>query len=140
MEKPLLRDPQIIPTNEVIENLLGSNYQAFHELMNVISDSRYGLVANWNYYKDGNAWLCKVVHKKKTIFWLSVWDNYFKTSFYFTEKNCSGLFDLGIDQAIIDDFNSQKPIGKLIPLVMDINRTELLTDLLKIVEYKMSLK
>jgi len=140
MEKPLLRDPQVIPTNEVLEQSLGNSYPSFSQLMSVISDSKYGLVANWNYYKDGNAWLCKVVHKKKTIFWLSVWDNYFKISFYFTEKNCSGLFDLAIDQAIIDNFNNQKPIGKLIPLVMDIDRPELLSELLKIVEYKMSLK
>lgn len=140
MEKPLLRDPQIIPTSEVIETVLGDSYWLFAELMRIISDDKYGLVVSWNYYKDGNAWLCKVVYKKKTVFWLSAWDKFFKTSFYFTEKNCSGLFDLGIEQSIIDDFNSQKPIGKLLPLVMNIDSEDQLKHLLAVVRYKMSLK
>ncbi|PKP08994.1 MAG: hypothetical protein CVU09_13085 [Bacteroidetes bacterium HGW-Bacteroidetes-4] len=36
----------------------------------------------WRYYNDGKAWLCKVSYKKKTVFWLSVWEAYFKVAFY----------------------------------------------------------
>jgi len=140
MEKPLLRDPQIIPTAEVLDSILGCSYPVFDELMKAIADSKYGLVVNWNYYRDGNVWLCKVVYKKKTIFWLSVWDGYFKTGFYFTEKNCSGIFELDIDEAIKIDFNNAKHIGKLIPLAINIEKSEQLKDLLVIVDYKKSLK
>ena len=33
----------------------------------------FELVAQWRFYIDGKAWFCKVVDKKKSIFWLSIW-------------------------------------------------------------------
>ena len=53
----------------------------------------------WRYYNDGKAWLCKVVNKKKTVFWLSIWEHYFKTSFYFTEKHLESIDALNIAYA-----------------------------------------
>ncbi len=140
METILLRDPNVLPDNEILRGLLGNSFKAFSSLMDTLSSPEWGIVANWNYYNDGKAWLCKMVHKKKTVFWLSVWDGCFKTSFYFTEKNCAGLFDLGIDQDIIEDFNKNKPIGKLLPLVFVIRSEEQLHNLIKVIGYKKSIK
>ena len=140
METMTLKDPQILPTPEVLQNVLGTSYPVFDELIKTVAQSNYGIVGDWNYYNDGKAWLFKAAFKKKTVFWLSVWDGYFRTAFYFTEKNCTGLFDLGISQSILDDFESQKPIGKLLPLVIEMKVKEQLPDLLKIIEYKKKLK
>ncbi len=140
METQLLREHDIPPTKVVLTQALGDSFPVFEALMKTISDSPYGLVPEWNYYKDGKAWLCKVGYKKKTIFWLSVWAGFFKTAFYFTEKNCSGVLELEIQEKIKEDFSLKKTIGKLIPLVMNIDRTEQLEDLIKIIEYKKSLK
>ncbi|HNZ71178.1 MAG TPA: DUF3788 family protein [Prolixibacteraceae bacterium] len=140
MEIIQLRDPNVLPDNEIIRGFLGNSFKAFSSLMDTLSSPEWGIVANWNYYNDGKAWLCKMVHKKKTVFWLSVWDGCFKTSFYFTEKNCTGLFDLGINEDIIEDFNKNKPIGKLLPLVFEIRNEEQLYDLIKVIGYKKSIK
>ena len=78
----------------------------------------------WNYYKDGNAWLCKVCLKKKTVFWLSVWDKYFRTGFYFSEKYRSGVMELDIGDDLKENFSQAKPIGKLIPLAISVNGKE----------------
>ncbi|MBN2481390.1 MAG: DUF3788 family protein [Bacteroidales bacterium] len=87
IETLLLREQQVSPLKEVLAIALGDIYLIFKELMEIITDENFGLDPKWNYYKDGNAWLCKVCYKKKTIFWLSVWDKFFKTTFYFTKKN-----------------------------------------------------
>jgi Protein of unknown function (DUF3788) len=58
-----------------MERVLGGSYSAFEELMKIITDNKYGLGAEWNYYKDGKSRLCKVCYKRKTVFWLSVWDD-----------------------------------------------------------------
>lgn len=140
MEKPLLNEPGIFPVEEVLKELLGGSYPVYAELMNIIAEPAWGLVPEWHYYKDGKAWLCKVVHKKKTIFWLSVWDKYFKTTFYFTEKNSPGISGLDIDEELKGNFTQSKHIGKLIPLTVKVNRKEQLQDVLRIVEYKKNLK
>jgi hypothetical protein len=140
METQLLRDRDIFPSKEVLENAIGDSYPVFEELMETIEGAGFGLAPEWNYYKDGKAWLCKVLYKKKTIFWLSVWDKFFKTSFFFTEKTRSGVVELDIEESIKEGFSHSKPIGKLIPLVISIDRKEQLKDLLRVIEYKKSLK
>jgi hypothetical protein len=140
METHLLREQQIFPTKEVLENALGDSYLIFEELIEIITNTKYGLVPGWNYYRDGKAWLCKVCYKKKTVFWLSVWDKFFKTTFYFTEKNCSGIAELDIEENLKESFRCSKSFGKFMPLTININMKEQIKDVLRVIEYKKSLK
>lgn len=140
METMRLKDAQVLPTSEVLAEALGNSYPVFEEFIKTVKSDVYEVTCDWNYYKDGKAWLLKAGYKKKTVFWLSVWEGFFKIGFYFTEKNCTGLFELNLDKTIIDDFNSCKPIGKLLPLTIDVKQPDQLHDLLKIIEYKKGLK
>lgn len=140
METMMLKEPTVSPTKKVLENALGKTYEVYEELMDTITGKNYELAPQWNYYNDGKAWLCKVQYKKKTVFWLSVWDKYFKTGFYFTEKNCKGIFELDIDTNIKKAFKEQKHIGKLLPLTLNISKKSQLKDALKIIEHKKGLK
>lgn len=140
METQLLREKQILPTGEVLEDALGKSYPVFEEMMEIITSSPYGLEPQWNYYNDGKAWLCKVCFKKKTVFWLSVWDSYYKIGFYFTAKTGGAIAALPIDELIKKEFVKHKPIGKLLPLAMNITHKDQIKDLLTLIEYKKSLK
>ena len=140
MEKQVLCDPEIYPDAEVLKKALGDSYLAYNELMLAISDEKIDLVTEWRYYKDGHSWLCKVSYKKKTVFWLSVWNDFFKVGFYFTEKTRLGIFELDLDDSIKKAFNQSKNSGKLIPLVVDVSKKEQIKDVLQIIEYKKSLK
>ena len=138
MDTQLLRNKELYPTEEVLQKVLMDSIQAYNQLVTTIAELQAEMI--WRYYNDGKAWLCKVQHKNKTIFWLSVWDGYFKTTFYFTEKNCQGLELLDIDQTIRNEFRNNKPIGKFLPLTLTIQNRNQLIDLLKIAEYKRGLK
>lgn len=140
METISLKDQQILPTNEVLENAMGASFQVYSELIESISKPEFGLVPEWKYYNDGKAWLCKVCFKKKTIFWLSVWNQYFKIGFYFTEKHLEGIAGLDIDETIKDNFGQSKHIGKLIPLTLEMRNKEQIADALKIIDFKKKLK
>jgi hypothetical protein len=140
METQLLRDKEIFPTRELFKNGLAESFSVYEEMMETITNDKYKLEPVWRYYNDGKAWLCKVCYKKKTVFWLSVWDKFFKTTFYFTEKTGSGIAVLDIDQSIKEDFSQRKPFGKLIPLTILINQKDQIKGLLKIIEYKKSIK
>ena len=140
METLLLRDPQISPEKEVLEKALGEGFMVFDELVKKITGEPFGLETDWNYYKDGKAWLCKVRYKKKTIFWLSVWDNFFKTTFYFTEKTGAGIANLEIDEELKESFKNSRNIGRLIPLTISMKSMEQIGDLIKILQYKKSIK
>ena len=140
MDRSPLKDPDVIPVNEVLQPVLGETFPVYKNLIEIITSENYELEPQWNYYIDGKAWLCKVTFKKKTVFWLSVWDQYFKVAFYFTEKHVPGIASLGLDAKIMEDFSNQKPIGKLLPLVITITSQDQLTETLRIVALKKALK
>ncbi len=136
----LLREAETEPTEEVLENALGKEvFSVYKELMKIFIDE-LGMEPQWRFYKDGNAWLCKVVFRKKTILWLSVWEKFIKTGFYFSEKTRLGIFDLEIKEEIKETFSKAKTIGKLIPLALEIEREEQIEDLMEIIKYKKKLK
>lgn len=138
MEKLLLREQDIYPNHNVLQILLGDVFNTYKELEALLIS--YGLILNWNYYKDGKAYLCKVTSKKKTVFWLSIWETYIKIGFYFNEKTSLGIYDLDIDQSIITSFDSTKHVGKFRQLIFEIRDNSQFDDLTKIITYKMSLK
>lgn len=135
----LLRDPDIFPTETVLRKELGDNvFKVLDTLFTTVLSLEFGLSIEWRYYNDGRAWLCKVTHKKKTIFWLSIWENIFKVSFYFTEKYVETIKELDIEKTIINTFAETKPIGRLIPMIFNIDNQEQLKDLFTVIRFKKS--
>lgn len=140
MDKPLLNDPAIPPSAEELKSILGGSYQVYCEMMDKITARECGLTPEWRYYNDGKAWLCKVVFKKKTVFWLSVWDGFFKAGFYFLERHCQGIRELDIDPEIKEALSAARPFGTLYPVTLEMRKKEQISDLLNLIEYKKKLK
>ena len=141
MKTQLLKDKDVYPSPEVLQNALGKQrYAVLKELIDTITDKEFGLTVEWKFYNDGKAWLGKAVYKKKTIFWLSVWDGCFKTGFYFTEKTRGGVMELDIDSGIKVAFAQAKAAGKLILLSFDIDKKRQLKDVFEVAKYKKTLK
>jgi hypothetical protein len=140
MENRVLSDKEKLPTNELLQEVLGNCYTHYDALTQTITSPDLGLMPEWNYYNDGKSWLCKVIFKKKTIFWLSVWDKCFKTTFYFTAKTIEGVYVLDIDENIKIALKNVNMIGKLIPLTISVTNKSQITDIIKIIQYKKSLK
>jgi hypothetical protein len=137
MEKQILTDPLLKP-EDVLESVLGKKYKTYTEFVNKISG--LGLVPEWNYYRDGKSWLCKILNKKKNLCWLSVWNTGFKLTFYFTEKTIEGIYELDIHEDIKKTAPETKPVGKFRPVILLIENKKILNDGLKILEYKMGIK
>jgi hypothetical protein len=138
MENQILTDPLVKPEKDVLEKALGKQYKLFEEYSNKIIEKK--LVFEWTYYNDGKSWLCKTLHKKKNMCWLSVWNTGFKLTFYFTEKTIEGIYDLEIGSDIKKAAKEAKPIGKLIPVLLLIKDKKAMDDGLKLLDYKMTLK
>ena len=135
-----LRDAEIFPSDRVLKDTLGDVYDLLESFLATITNEAYLLSFEWRYYNDGKAWLCKVQHKKKTILWLSVWEGYFKVSFFFTEKHLEAIAALDISEAIKTELASAKTVGRLIPMIFNINNANQLEELLTVVRFKKTLK
>ena len=136
MNQPLLQDSEIAPTDEVLKSEFRGCYPVFEEFISRVQSEPYSLSPEWRYYKDGKAWLCKICRKKKTVVWLSAWTDCFKLGFYFTEKSGEDIPNLDICSSLKENFESNKPIGKLKPLVAEVNQMSQLEDVFTLIQYK----
>jgi len=134
MTNILLQDEAIYPSEDILSAVLGNVYPAFQSFCGMLEAAQVAL--EWRYYKDSKAWLGKCQHKKKTVFWLSIWEGYFQTGFFFTQAAYEGVKDLPFNEQPI----REKPVGKLLPLVMRVSDAGQLGDLELLVAYKKSLK
>ncbi|OFZ09570.1 MAG: hypothetical protein A2465_04990 [Bacteroidetes bacterium RIFOXYC2_FULL_39_11] len=138
METQLLREQEIIPNDENLLGVIPELFPLYRNFTSLINNDMHCLKAEWNYYKDGKSWLCKVTFKKKTVFWLSLWNNYLKVGFYFTEATIKGIDQLEIAKEIKESIKDVKMVDKLAPLILNISKDEQLDDLSRIIEYKKS--
>ena len=136
MNKPLLNDKLEYPNNEVLAKYLGKTKAIWDEFITHISSSFSTMSPEWKYYNDGKAWLCKLVHKKKTVCWISIWDQYFKVTFYFTEKNDKDINRLKIDPVWKNRYKSNKSIGKIKPLTVEVKTKKTLAGIYELISYK----
>ncbi len=144
----LLRDPGVKPTSEMIAAGLGSAYEIFTKFINEL-ENRYGItLMDWRFYNDGKAWLSKGeykwttprgANKVKPIFWLSIWEGFYKVSFYFSVDARNELLSLPTSAETKDIIANASPKGKtarFIPVVLDIDNDRQLSDIYVIAEFR----
>lgn len=136
MDRPLLNDENTYPNDSVLAWVLGNSSDVYKIFAGALSE--YKIELEWHYYSDGKSWLGKAVSKKKTIFWLSVWQSFFKVSFYFTEKTRLGIMDLPIAAEIKTRIKNAPIKGKLINLTIEVSESTHLQDIFTLISYKQS--
>ena len=136
MNQQLLNNPDVEPSEEVLQKEFGEWYPVYQVFIRTIQAEPFSLSPEWRYYKDGKAWLCKISRKKKTVVWLSAWEEHFKLGFYFTEKSGAGIPSLDVSSSLKENYASSKPIGRLKPLVAEVNEASRLADIYTLLEYK----
>lgn len=113
MEQPILTDEKQFPTEEVIYSKLGKSGVLWDSLFEYIHTDYPELSEEWRYYKDGKSWLLKVTKKSKTIFWLSIIKDSFRTTFYFTDKAQDAIKNSSISNDLKENFRKGKRYNKI---------------------------
>ena len=138
MKQLILRDASVFPDEEVLKSALKDSFPIFEEFSGSLSELE--IIPEWNFYKDGGAWLCKMLLKKKNMGWIAVFDGKFSITFYFTEKHLEAIAKLDISEQIKENFCLAKPIGKLLPMQIQVSDKSVIKDVITVLKFKKSLK
>lgn len=145
----LMRSKDIHPSDENIAECLGSANKAYklftHQLLN------YEIDIQWRYYTDGNAWLAKGLYrwtgvrggkKELTVFWLSIWEGFFKVTVYVPEKYRNEALKMPLDDELLKQINDTSQMGKLkyFPIVFDLRTDDLLESVFTVIDFKKSIR
>ncbi|MBN2590554.1 MAG: DUF3788 family protein [Sedimentisphaerales bacterium] len=140
MDKPCLNDKDEFPDDEVLSRYLGKTKTVWDSFMEFLNESYPSFTGEWRYYNDGKSWLYKLTKKKKTISWISVWDNMFKTTFYFPDKAEDLIVNSKLKKEYKDKFVNGKKYGKIRGITVEIKKPADLATTKKLIEIKEQLK
>lgn len=146
-EQPVLRDPTIVPTDEVIAAGLGTANHVYTKFIEELKKYDISLM-EWRYYNDGKAWLSKGeykwttsrgTNKVKSIFWISIWSGFFKVSFLFNERARDELLGLSISEETKKMIKNIKPNGnkiKFLSVVFNVDNTNQFYDIFELSKFR----
>ena len=138
MDKIIFNDPDTFPSAEVLKETLAASYSAFEALHALLASM--DATTEWNYYRDGHAWLGKMPYKKKNLGWIHVYSGYFILTCHFTAKHEEAIAGLAIPEAIKETFFHAETTGKLRPLSVRVDSGKLPPEIETILRFKKGLK
>lgn len=113
MSQSVLTDKDEFPTEEVIFSHIGKSKALWQTVFEHLRANHPDLNEEWRYYKDGKSWLMKVTRKSKTIFWLSIIKDAFRTTFYFTDRAEEAITKSPISDELKQQFLNGKRYNKI---------------------------
>ena len=142
----LLRDPSVQISDQVISNALDDAYPSFQEFISLLVKEEINL--EWRYYTAGKAWLGKGIYrwvgtrgakKETTVFWLSIWEGFFKISVFIHEnyrEKIIGIVENNDVKKLIMNTQKMGKTLKYLPLVFDVSTTEMFPSVFSLFQFK----
>jgi len=140
-----LREPEVTPTRELLEQILGDSYAAYETFQDALPGLE--MEQEWQWYTPYKAWFAKGQHfwvtprgarKEKNLYWLYIYDGYFSVAVWFKEKNRTEVLRADISEKTKKLIRDAETMGKLptFPVVFDITTVEPLADIYLLLDCK----
>ncbi|MGG5372923.1 DUF3788 family protein [Enterococcus sp. AZ196] len=137
--KPILKDQTEFPTIEnLAKHLSVENLSLYQQLLEELHN--HSFKEDWNYYKDGNNWLSKILFKKKNLGWLSIWETGVKVTVYFGERVWPQLVANDLFHQLEANEASIHKTGKLTAVLLPLKNEESLQTAVKLINFKKNIK
>ncbi|MBK7106724.1 MAG: DUF3788 family protein [Ignavibacteriae bacterium] len=140
MEKQILFDKNIYPTDDLIFSIIGNKKNLWENLFSMISSEFPEINSEWRYYNDGKSWLMKVTKKAKTIFWLSLYQKTFRITFYFGEKAEAEILNTKIDNDLKNQYTNGQRFGKIRAISIIFSKKKDIENVKSLIELKQKIK
>ena len=139
MEPIVLTDPNVQPTDELINSIIGENSKYKQRIIQYLYDNHRDITEVWKFYNDGKCWLYRALRKGKTIFWLGILKNTFSITFYLSDKAEALIEDSAVSDHIKEEFwNTKGSKFRAVTVVM--HSSDDLENVLKLIAIKLKMK
>ena len=140
-----LRDPEEIPTYEMLEEILGDSYDVYETFQEALPDLE--IEQEWQWNKSHKVWSAKGQHwwtsprgteKEKNLYWLLVYKGYFSIAVWFLDKNREKLLKADVSEKTKDIIATEKNAGKMATfrVLFNVKSIEALDDIYTLIDWK----
>jgi len=135
----ILKDPDVQPTEELINSIIGDNSVYWQQIIKYLKDRSSDITEVWKFYNDGKCWLYRTLRKKKTIYWIGILNDTFRITFYLSDKAEVLIEESTLSDNIKEEFADTK-LTKFRAVTMEMRTAEDLENVLKLIDVKLKLK
>ncbi len=135
MEHRVLLDKSIEPNDDLLLEVLGGSGQYWKKIKQHLNDEYGDFNEIWKYYYQKSGWFLQIERKKRTLFWLTPYKEYFCITFWFGDKAVAVIEKSDVPNQTKERLRNAKKykIGRSIPIdVRQQKDIQLVEKLLKI--------
>ena len=144
-----LRNSEIIPTSEILEQTLDGSYAAYEAFQEALPSLE--IEQEWQWYTPHKAWFAKGQHfwetprgtrKEKNLYWIYFYEGFFSVAVWFKEKNRMAVIAADVSEKTKGLIRGAEQAGKVptFPVIFDITTIEPLADIYTLIDLKKKLE
>jgi len=130
------KEKNTVPDEKSIVETLKSNYIYLEEIRSFIADSIGETKEEWKYYGAKYGWNLKNFYKKRNLYFIGIYDGYFKISFVFGERAFNAIMEADIATQLKKDLSEARKYAEGRGLSIDVHDKTYLDDLKKLIQIK----
>lgn len=135
----ILKDPDVQPTEELINSIIGDNSVYWQQIIKYLNDHYGDITEVWKFYNDGKCWLYRTLRKKKTIYWIGILNDTFRITFYLSDKAEVLIEESNLSDKIKEEFWTTKG-SKFRAVMVEMRTAADLENVLKLIDVKLKIK
>ena len=132
----IFKEKEITPTDMKVEESLNLNFLYLKIIRQFILDTFGKTLEEWKFYGVKTGWLLKTFFKKRNLFFISIYDGYFKISFTLGEKVVNNILIADISQELKDELANSKKYAEGRVLTIKVNSSQHIEGIKKIIGFK----
>lgn len=140
MEALLLKDPLVIPNDDLVFSIIGEKKVLWQRIIGYLHENHTDISEVWRFYNDGKCWLFRTLKKKKTIFWVGLIDGTFRVSFYLGGKAEPFIAQSALPERMKNEFINDKNNSMFRSITIKMGDAEDVENVIKLIGIKLKLK
>ena len=134
----IFTDKTAKPTDRDLLDKLGSKFELWKQIHNMVLSKYPGGIAEWNYPGKKYGWSFRIKDKKRAIIYLLPRDSYFKVAFVFGDKAVEEIKDSWISNNIKTEIGEAPKYAEGRGIRIDVKDDLILSDIGLLIDIKLN--
>ncbi len=124
------------PNEDRIKEILKDKYLVLDAIRKFIRESIGETVEEWKYYGVKNGWVLKTFLKKRNLFFIGIYDGYFRISFVFGDKAVNTIMESNVSDVTKETLSEARKYAEGRGISFEIFDNKHLDDIQKLIKIK----
>lgn len=136
MEEKAFYEKNVKPDEVLIREKLNQAYPALLELRKTVENVVGETVEEWKFYGPKNGWGLKTFLKKRNLFFLGIYEGFFRITFVFGERAVSKILESDIRESLKKELSEARKYAEGRGLSITMKDNSYIEDIRKLVQLK----